>query len=254
MIPRSTVMIPKNVLPSFIIGLIACACTSPSLHPYQTYLPSKTRFYSQVKSVACVPVTYDDSKEAKELSDKVGRLIAAKLQKRNIKSIHHQQWATCWKAEMEKVGGIYDKITGEADKEKLETMWKECVRQMKIQHRVDAVVDPSLMVTSAVLTSDIARWHGVEVDTRSFGTRFWGGGSYSGRVPALSLLVTIYDPQGKKLFENAGGIEVLSDISGSGESAELVPKKQILKSWGKLSRAVDIAFEPLIPTQPSGSE
>lgn len=95
-----------------------------------------------------------------------------------------------------------------------------------------------MIVVSAPMSADIVRWHGATEDTTD---GFFSSNVY-GRIPALSIVVSISDAQDRTLYEDAGGLEVLGRVEG----VSVVPKDRLLDDPGKVARAVRIAMRRLV--------
>lgn len=240
---------PTAVAPILsVLALAASACSQATASgPYPARIPDRQVFLGNVRTAAFVPLYLsDDSPEADALSARIGGAIAAKLQPFGIRSIRASQWRGCWKKQVAKLGGLGNALLGGIDEGKHMTAWIGCAAEMRERFGADAILDFYVKPTMAVVEGDIARWHGAEEDLRSNKDRMSSGKTLSGEVRAVSLLVKMYDINGNVVFENAGGIELLAELAGEGRQEKLVPKKEILTDDARITRAVEIVFEPLL--------
>jgi len=187
----------------------------------------------------------DDDPEGRQIQDQLVGILARKFAPFGITLIKPEIWSECWKQQVFSGGGVFKSTDGSVDEARYQQVWRTCAVSLAGQYGIDAVLDPAIIAVTAPLNQDIVRWHGVAEDMRSFGQRFWTGGSYSGKVTAASLLVTIHGVEGNLLFENAGGIEVVGQLTGT-RTDPLRQKPGFLKSTNKLNRAVNIVFRPLM--------
>jgi hypothetical protein len=107
-----------------------------------------------------------------------------------------------------------------------------------------AVLVPTVKVVEAQFKAGRAKWDGAtqSVKAGSAVKNFWAG-SPEGTLGALSLYITLFGPDGKLYYENAGGIEVLSKVEG--KEFVLVPRQELFTDQDRNKDAVNIALDPL---------
>ncbi len=112
------------------------------------------------------------------------------------------------------VGELLDPETGQPDTARVQTV-HQLVRERLLDSGSDA--DAVLLPTIELIAVDIdddtkARWLGTSECVRRAPIRLFGCGSmkWNGRLPALSIFVTILDMDGAVMFRNGGGIQVFA--------------------------------------------
>jgi hypothetical protein len=71
------------------------------------------------------------------------------------------------------------------------------------------------------------------------------------QAAAPSLHVAVYSPDGQKLFEGVGGLDLLHALVIEGEptriDAELLPRSQIFAERSSLQEGIAVGFDPFLP-------
>lgn len=107
----------------------------------------------------------------------------------------------------------------------------------------------AISIVKAEFSSNAAQWHGAVDYVRPEGVWSMISGPQSyGTVPALSLWVYLVDFQGAEMYENIGGIQVISKISGMKIYDLLL--HDLLADEARNIRSIGIALNPLVG-QPS---
>ena len=119
-------------------------------------------------------------------------------------------------------------------------------RELQADCHVDAVLYPEIVVVQADYTGGTARWCGAVQKASTSGRaalEILGRSGY-GKVPAISIIISIHDMDGRRIYCNAGGIEILQKIGTYGMVA--IPAERLLKSDLRNRRAVEAALAPLL--------
>ncbi|MDX2053216.1 MAG: hypothetical protein SFV15_12535 [Polyangiaceae bacterium] len=220
---------------------IVSGCTPPSLK-YPTRSVSPQVFRDRVTTLAYSPLFTTKDAQTDQFVNAVGGQLGRRLQSIGVTLLRPEPWNECWLPAVEEAGGLYNARTGEFDEQKEARVRWKCEQDLGQRLRIDGFLEVDIIAVSAPLSQDVVRWHGVEEDTRSFGDRFWSGSTYSGNLPALSLLVRIQDKDGHGLFDNAGGLEVVGKI----EDGQVEKKSGLLHNHETIARAVQVALRPLL--------
>ncbi len=157
------------------------------------------------------------------------------------------------------LGGIYDPVTGHPIKERVEALSERSHDEYLASHKVDALLQPAIVLRSAEFDAGKARWDGVTDSSsgRSGMAHFMtslmmGGADVYGQVPALSFVVDLTDPGGKLLYTGAGGLQVLgyarAGAQGLLATVRLsdVDAKFIMTDPARDARALSLALDPLL--------
>jgi hypothetical protein len=247
----------RTALVLIALGATLSACGPPDLHPYEHYLPFgyEDWFRDVVEKVAMVPVFMKPDGRIAADSERevrlVGSSIAARLKRSGIKTLRYTAWTTCWAEGVPRYPGLLDAKTGQTEKELRKRLFADCASALGKRSGIDAVVEPQLKIVSAAVAAGQVRWHGVEQDLRSPGQLSSASGDGGVTAPAISLFVRVFDLEGELVFENAGGVEVAPKLESRDR---LATRDDILTDEGKVRRAVEIAFEPLLGATSPGAE
>jgi hypothetical protein len=220
---------------AFVVG--GCA-TTPTYNPFQ--IP-QSDFHLKIKTIAMSPLVipkWIGSPEA--VKSKMEDRIRAQLEEAGFKIIPPEKFQEIWDRLLDQMGGVFDPLTGEIDKEKLETIRSYARREVSLKYGVDAFLHPSIELVGAKVDGFSAIWDGT---TDSIIFKEWYG-AYHGVTNALSLAIIIVDTNGVNLYINRGGIQVASKIY-NGRFIE-VPPSELLANEERNMEAVYIAFKALV--------
>lgn len=231
-----------------MIGMLALLMGGGCATPYNPFKISQDQFYSKTKTIAIVPIIVpEDLEDPEPVKTTFESLIEAKLREAGFLVVPTGEYAAIWKQKAEQVGGYFDPLTGKPDISKLRSVREQTCQELAKKYNLDAILFPFIRVVKA-------QWHN--------GTAYWGGTSESlkplgqklleslfletrGTVPALSLVVAIQDIHGSDLYVNAGGIQVLSKMTGL-KTFVPVPREQLFADQERNAKAVNLSLDALV--------
>jgi hypothetical protein len=157
------------------------------------------------------------------------------------------------------MGGLYDPLTGEASREKLEARAKFARSEYLAAHPVDGFVHLSIVQRDANSYSMTASWDGVE--ERVTGQSAFASimsraaaGFGDGVVPALSFALVLEDRDGEVLYGRYGGLQLLAYMrNGFAPKYHNVDPAHLLTDTARDTRALALVFDPLTGEQ-SGAQ
>jgi hypothetical protein len=127
-------------------------------------------------------------------------------------------------------------------------------RRMHAERRFDVLVLPWIALRPAKVRGRSVTWDGV---TRTLRVRNPEGRNLQvlrdldTQAAAPSLHVAVYSPDGQKLFEGVGGLDLLHALVIEGEptriDAELLPRSQIFAERSSLQEGIAVGFDPFLP-------
>ncbi len=127
-------------------------------------------------------------------------------------------------------------------------------RRLHGERHFDALVLPWIALGPAKVRGRTVTWDGV---TRTLRVVNPQGRSlavlkdFEARAAAPSLHVAIFAPDGQKLFEGVGGLDLLHALVLEGEptriDAELLPRAQIFADRTPVHEGIAVAFDPFLP-------
>ncbi len=102
-------------------------------------------------------------------------------------------------------------------------------------------------ITKANWSNNTAYWDGIEEPTSGksgIAGCLSSPNNAFGTIPALSLIIALYDENSKLCFINSGGIQLLSNITAFNQFNQIPPDK-LMKDKNKDLRAVYVCLKPL---------
>jgi hypothetical protein len=127
-------------------------------------------------------------------------------------------------------------------------------RRMHTERRFDALVVPWISLRPARVRGVSVSWDGVTRTLRVLNPQ--GRGlqvlkNLDTQATAPSLELAVFSPDGRKLFEGVGGLDLLHALVIEGEptriDAELLPRSQIFAERSSLEEGIAVAFDPFLP-------
>jgi hypothetical protein len=227
-------------------ALLCCVTGCATTKPYNPFKVPQADIKSKVKIVALVPINVPtDLDNPDPVKSTFETLVAAKLKDGGYQVVPSDEYNKIWKQMMEQLGGFFDPMTGKRDNEKFKTVRQHTLRELAAKTKADAILDFSLSPIKVNFANNRAVWHGTSEYLMSGGAfAAFLGGSFSGSVLALSLVVDLSDINDVEMYVNAGGIQSLSKLSGS--RFVNVPRSELFVDEERNRKAVDIALNPLI--------
>ena len=149
-----------------------------------------------------------------------------------------------WQVSDDSLGAMFDPSTGRPDSAKHAARLSLFKGAMEESLQADAYLYSRLQVVPAAFDNGSAKWDGAKQGYANFGKKFaealGGHGPAKGRAPALSLKTALVTRTDVVIYENAGGIQLLSVPSG--DKFQDVPRSLILVDTARVAGAVRIAL------------
>jgi hypothetical protein len=127
-------------------------------------------------------------------------------------------------------------------------------RQLAGAHRFDALVLPWIALRPAKVRGRSVTWDGV---TRTLRVVNPSGRSlgfledFQAQAAVPSIRVAVFSAQGEKIFEGAGGLDLVHALSVEGEppriDARPRPRSEIFSDRAPIREGIAVAFDPLLP-------
>jgi hypothetical protein len=150
-----------------------------------------------------------------------------------------------WRASMQAIQGS-ESLTLD-----LETAARVFVRELTEHADFDLLLMPSLVYRKARVNGRVARWDGVRrkisVRTRTPTGASVVAAEWQGRITALSLHALVFTPEGRRVFQGWGGLDLVHDAvlerEGNPGRAFLRLQRQLLESPEHVREGVALALE-----------
>jgi hypothetical protein len=235
-------------LPALFVVMLTASCASgpkviDDVDPFKT---SRDEFHRTTKIVALAELYMPDGlPDPQPIKDNFKSLIETKLHSAGYTIVFPQQYKTIWKRQEEEAGGFVDSDTGERRHRDIARAMTRTFEELDAGFKLDAVIVPTIAVVEAQFAGGRAVWDGTSQSIKAGGlVKGFFAGSPDGTMGALSLQVVALTANGTPLYEEAGGIEVLSKLEG--KDFVLVPRNELFTDQERLQKAVDIALDPLL--------
>jgi hypothetical protein len=243
-----------------LIGLVIAGGAGAS--DYDPYKIPKDQLQTRVHKIALVPIALPaDTPDADGVRQRLERMITQKLTSKGYTSIPSTEYGKIWLRMAHQLGGIYDPITGEPDKDKLKTAHDYTARELSERLGADTLLDsyvvigellpyvkPGLPMPHFFAGDEILVWQGKPIEAGD--PHFFDApeGNLPQKVFGTRLNVGIYDLAGTHLY----GISV--DMQWTkvfvARNHEDRPVTQLYQDPSILEHAVNVVLDPLVPAQP----
>lgn len=143
--------------------------------------------------------------------------------------------------------GFYDPRTGKLDEAKVQGAYEEALERLSDKFgRVDAVAFAAVQVVEARLANDWAAWSGTTQYAGSSGwKRVFFLNRHRGTLKALSFAVDLVDSQGKTVYADDAGLELIQKVDPWGKKVP-VDAEALLTDGERNAAAVYGATEALV--------
>jgi len=127
-------------------------------------------------------------------------------------------------------------------------------RRVHARRRFDALVLPWIALRAAKVRGRTVTWDGVTRTLRIVnpqGRSLQVLKDFQAEAAAPSLQLAVFAPDGRKIFEGVGGLDLLHALVLEGEptriDAELLPRDRIFADRGAIQEGIAVAFDPFLP-------
>ena len=213
--------------PLLVATFLSVGClTTVTEQPYNPFLVPADTVRSVVNTVIVTPAVLPEGVLVSvRAASRIDSVIEARLRQGGYSVVPAAEYSRIWDGILRQMGGFFDPITGQRDEEKFGTARKELLRELKGRFDTQVLLYTELQVVDASVDNGVASWDGVTHDIRGsdglIRSEFYDtfergefGGSTDGVISAITLMVAIDGPDGKELYRNFGGVEVLARRRG----------------------------------------
>ncbi len=234
--------------------LIACSTVSynPTVFNYHYDQDSIAQNRPKTLLLASVNVSGEPTLSMlRKATAKIDAEVIDQLEGAGYKMAPSHLFDNAWNQAIYTYGDFYDPTSGKVDRRNWQAVMASTLASLKESGQVDAVIFTDLIAHDAQHSPGMnhyARWYGV---TRKPATQGAGTGvpvdfNWSQTIKAASIVVTIYDLDGRPLFASRGGIDTLSAIDMRKPHLGFVRRDKVLKNSGFIEEGVQLALHPFI--------
>jgi len=228
------------------IACFATGCGVPTAR-HDPFLVPPAEFGSSIRIVCLAPIGVGvDVPDRDQVRRSFEDLLGHGLQGASFKLLPSAGYEEIWQRAMISQGGLYDPMTGKLDEHKYADVREATLREVRETLHADAVLFARIAPVESKWSDGIARWDGTTQPVASNAMRFaaFVGMHSNGAVGALSLLIAIQDLNGRDLYENVGGIQVLATVADDW-SFRPVAANELLRDPRRNALAVLLATDRL---------
>jgi hypothetical protein len=232
--------------PFVFMMMVSCASGPKVVDDVDPFKISREEFQRTTKIVALAELFMPDGlPDPQPIKDSFQDLMETKLRAAGYTVLFPQQYRTIWERLEEEAGGFVDTDTGERRHAEIARAMARTLEQLEAGFQLDAIIVPTIAIVEAPFAGGRAAWDGTSQSIKAGGlVKGFFAGSPDGTMGALSLQVVALNGNGTTLYEEAGGIEVLSKLDG--KDFVLVPRNELFSDNERMQKAVDIALDPLL--------
>jgi len=244
-------MVSRLILPLALLASFSTACASAPKYSADPLKIPVEEFRAKVKTIAVASVVDASGvSDTDHASAAFCSLIEKGLRDSGIAPVPNADVSPVQKRALEAAGGLFDPNTGKLDDAKADTVLAAIRHEVHDRFQADAIVLPRLVVRKANFNGEYAAWDNVRqsiLPPDAGILQKMSVGQLYGTVATMSLILRIEDPEGRLLFENGAGVQVLARyVSGSFQS---IQKSDAFANPQDNAAAVELALEPLRPAK-----
>jgi hypothetical protein len=242
-----------------VLGLTSSPVfAKPEQGPTFGFTVPRAEVLSTVKSIGIMPVIVTSAvSDARDVAARYESDIVVRLTSAGFTVIPPSAMREIRERTMSTLGGVYDPITGEPIKEKVEAFYQSSADEYLATQKVDGILGCEIAVRSAHFAYGSMRWDGVEdsITGESAWANFWKESTVDleGKIPTLSLIVRLQDAKEKSLYVGVGGLQVLGYWNNLSKPIGLrkerlmgLDPKFIMTDPARDARALSLALDPLL--------
>lgn len=222
------------------------AVVVPAASAVQALKQPREQILANVKVIALVPLDLKKLDQAAAVSARYEANLTGKLTAAGFTVVPAARYGTERDAFVKQLGGTFDPITGEEMGERVASTRRHVLGVLDAERRVDAILTPEIVPRPADFRGGDATWDGVKQNAAGLKglAAFFGTTGEYGRVPALSLEVTLSDREGVELYRDFGGIHLLRK-QDRGRLVDL-EETELFHDTGRDERAAHVALRALL--------
>ncbi len=205
-----------------MVFLAGCFSLATQEERYDPFLISRDTVLRAVTAIVVTPIVPPEDVFVSEQAERlITGVIEARLREGGLLVVPASEYSRIWDGIIRQMGGFFDPLTGERDEQKFEAARGELLSELQGRFHTRVLLYAELQIVDAYVDDGVAAWDGAEHDIGGERSviagayqdtfeqdEFSGGGN--GVVSAVSLMVAIDGQDGREMYRNFGGLEVLA--------------------------------------------
>jgi hypothetical protein len=223
-------------------GVAACAARP---QPDPALRIPEADFRARIHTLCLNPLRATvDLREAKTRLLGFEDLLQERLRAAGFALVSSDQVLETWRRAAADAGGYFDRDSGRRDEAKFDVVKQQALRTLQEQFGCDAILTPTIALVLSSWTNGVAEWDGMQ-------DQLAGGWGAHGRVPALSLWISMRDLQDNEIYFGTGGIQVTAKLEGFFvEKFAQVSMDTLLTDRQRNLQAIHASLQPLLGAAP----
>ena len=230
-----------------VAALLLVAAVARGAEPADPHSVPREQIQRRVRVIALMPVTVlTGAADRLTARERFEPLLAAKLQAKGYQTVPSVEFTRVWRELSERVGGVYDPVTGRASAEKGTAVGEHTRREMERRFGANAFLASELVLDDVVpgwnLSGEYVLWN----EPILMRGRKLGGGleGIPQRVQAAVLDVDLIDVNGADLYHSRCGVEWIRVYAARGHEEK--PPASRFQNAAAVQNAVDKTLDPLV--------
>jgi hypothetical protein len=210
-----------------MVFLSGCFSITRQEERYDPFLVPRDTVLRTVTAIVVTPIVPPGDMFVSEQADRlITGVLEARLREGGFSVVPALEYSRIWDGIIRQMGGFFDPLTGERDEQKFELARTELLRELQGRYHTQVLLYAELEIVDAYVENGVAKWDGAEHDIRGQRTAIaaayqdtfeWDelGGTRDGVVRAVSLVVAVDGQDGREMYRNFGGLEVVARREGA---------------------------------------
>jgi hypothetical protein len=216
-------------------------------YPLESFFIPRNEFPPSLKKVIILPSsTVQDADGlldaiAKFMEGRLGYYVAPRMLAEEIRNRTLKAHSTM---------DAIDPATGQVDISAYTQAQRNLIQKLASETRVDAVLQADVELVQVNFHSDVAVWDGVREPVAGKGTRTLGIFApvlHDGHMPAATVVLKLWDPNGKLLWRRRRGFAVLAWMTGVGGKFRDRPVSEVLENSAGVQEWLEELFAAFLP-------
>ncbi|MCH8936383.1 MAG: hypothetical protein IIB90_11715 [Gemmatimonadetes bacterium] len=250
-----------TILPGVVL-LAGCFFVAQQQEQYDPFVVSRDTVLRAITTIVVTPVVPpEDVFVSEQAGRRIAGILEAQLREGGFSVVPASEYSRIWDAIIRQMGGFFDPVTGERDEGKFATARRELLSELQGRFHTQVLLYQELQIVDAYVDGGVAAWDGAEqdiggergaiaADYQDSFERDDFGGRTDGVVSAVSLMVAIDGQDGREMYRNFGGLEVLA--RGGVAVVEIEGEFAVRAEPERVVHAVELVLGPLLGKKKDG--
>ncbi|WP_117316362.1 hypothetical protein [Chromatocurvus halotolerans] len=242
---------------AMVLLLAACASGpthNPTVFPFEIEREALAAKPLKTVVIAHVNLGAPSRNYLDEVTPVIDGRVASYMEKNGYNVLPQRTFRQHWNTAVRAFGDPVDPTTGRVNMKTFSQLMQSVRDRMQEETDLDAFVFTDLIELETPFNGGLkhlARWDGVSRRPSLQGPGSGVSGDFDWNLPAsvVSLQVTVFDMELKRLFVSRGGIDATDAIDTRSSSGRYVRRRNILENSSYIQEGIRLAFHPLIEMQ-----